>query len=199
MRRVQWGVLPVLALLAAATASAAPETAPKARWVETLGGHISIGYAKMTSDTLDAPGGSISLAAGVDYPVGPRLRAGVDLVYDLLGSRNHQSGSLFATVDYSALEVIGFLHWLPDRLGPVRRISVGPMMCNAHGDLSTAVGGASFEALAVHQTSGGVAVQATLLPAWTSPVKPGLELGWREAFLAGPDWTIFSVRLTVHD
>jgi len=101
-------------------------------------------------------------------------------------------------VDYSAFQAVAFLHWLPQHLGPVRRVSVGPMLLNAHGDLSTAGGGAAFADLAVHETAGGLAAQATLLPAWTSPVKLGLELGWRRAYMAREDWTLLSIRAAVH-
>ena len=193
MRRVPWGAPLALALLLLV-----PAVAAAASRLGAMEGHLSIGYVKLFADSLDAPGGSISLSAGVDYPVVRTLRAGVDLGYDLLGSSTYQEGSLFATVDYSAFQVIGLLHWLPERLGPLRRVSLGPMLCNAHGDLTTAAGGAAFADRAVHQTSGGAAVQATLLPASASPVKLGLELGLRRAFLAGPDWTLLSVRLSVH-
>ncbi len=192
MRRVPWGALLALALLTATPAAAATSS-----WIETLGGHISIGYVKLIPDTTKSPGGSISLSAGLDYPVARTVRVGLDLGYDLLGSNNYEVGSQFATVDYSALELIGFVHWLPTRLGPVRRLSAGPMLINAHGDLSVAAGGAAFENRAVHETAGGAAVQATLMPGWNSPVRPGLELGWRRGFMPGEDWTLLSLRVTV--
>jgi len=160
-----------------------------------LGGHFSIGYAKLV--TTDAPGGSISMGAGLDYPLKPTLRAGLDLGYDLLGSSSVQRGSLFGAVDYSALTVAAFLHWLP-RQGPVRRVSLGPALVNAQGVLSVAGGGAAFSDLAVHETAGAVAAQLTLMPAKPAPVRLGLELGGRQVFRARGDWTLLSVRGTVH-
>ena len=190
MSGVLWRTLALLSLLmVSASVSAA------ARFAD-LGGHVSIGYAKLF--TTDAPEGSISMGAGLDYPLAPTLRAGLDLGYDLLGSRPAQEGSLFGAVDYSALGVIAFLHWLPRDAGPVRRVSLGPALVNAHGDLSVTGGGAAFSYLAVHETAGAVALQVTLMPAKPAPVKLGLELGGRLAFLAGDDWTLLSVRATVH-
>ena len=160
-----------------------------------LAGHLSIGYAKLV--TTDAPGGSISMGGGLDYPLARTLRAGLDLGYDLLGSRTVQRGSLFGAVDYGAFGVTAFLHWLPQR-GPVRRVSLGPALVNAHGDLSVTGGGAGFDDLAVHESAGAVAAQITLMPAKPAPVKLGFELGGRRAFMAGGDWTLLSVRATVH-
>jgi hypothetical protein len=189
MSRVLWRTLVLLALfLVPASASAA------ARFSE-VGGHFSIGYAKLF--TGDAPGGSISMGAGLDYPLTPTLRAGLDLGYDLLGSRTFQRGSNSAGVDYSAFGVTAFLHWFPQR-GLVRRVSVGPALVKAQGVLSVTSGGAGFSDLAVHQSAGAVAAQITLMKAKPAPVKLGLELGGRVAFLAGEDWTLLSVRATVH-
>ena len=137
------------------------------------------------------------MAAGLDYPVARALRAGIEVGFDLLGSRTVQRGSLFASVDYSAFEVAALAHWLPAR-GPVRRVSLGPALVSARGELSVTGGGAGFSDLAVHQTAGAVAAQVTLMPAKPAPVKLGLELGGRLAFLAGDDWTLLSARVTVH-
>jgi hypothetical protein len=189
MGRALWRTLVLLALLLV------PVCASAAARSGEMGGHLSVGYAKLV--TTDAPGGSISVAAGLDYPVAPTLRAGLDVGYDLLGSRTVPRGSLFASVDYSAFEATAFVHWLPQR-GPVRRFSVGPGLVNAHGDLSVTGGGAAFSDLAVHETAGAVAAQVTLMPARPAPVKLGLELGGRRAFLAGDDWTLLSARVTVH-
>ncbi len=189
MSRVLWRALVLFALLLVhAPAFAA------ARFGE-VGGHLSIGYAKLV--TTDAPGGSISMGAGLDYPLARTLRAGLDLGYDLLGSRTVQRGSLFGSVDYSAFEATAFLHWLPQR-GLVRRVSLGPALVNAHGDLSVTGGGAGFSDLAVQESAAAVAAQVTLMPARPAPVRLGLELGGRLAFLAGDDWTLLSLRATVH-
>jgi len=195
MSRVLWGTPFLLTLLLVpASASAA------ARFGE-VEGHFSIGYAKLS--TADAsggsisPGGSISMGAGLDYPLTPTLRAGLDLGYDLLGSQTVQRYGNSAAVDYSALEVTAFLHWLP-RQGPVRRVSLGPALVNGQRILSTTGGSTDFDDLAGPFTAGAVAAQITLMKARSAPVKLGLELGGRLAFLAGEDWTLLSVRATVH-
>ena len=195
MSRVLWRTLVLLTLLVVpALASAA------ARFSE-VGGHLSIGYAKLS--TADAsggsisPGGSISMGAGLDYPLASTLRAGLDLGYDLLGSQTIQRYGYPAAVDYSALEVTAFLHWLPQQ-GPVRRVSLGPALVNGQRVLSTTGGSAGFADLAGPFTAGAVAAQITLMKAKPAPVKLGLELGGRLAFLAGKDWTLLSVRATVH-
>ncbi len=189
MNRFLFRALALLALLVVP----APALAA-ARFAE-IGGHLSIGYAKLV--TAEAPGGSISLGAGMDYPLAPTLRAGLDLGYALLGSRTFERGSLSAGVDYSAFDVIAFLHWLPAR-GPVRRVSLGPGLVNAQGVLSVTGGGAGFSDLAVHETAGALAAQVTLMKSKPAPVRLGLELGGRVAFRARDDWTLLSVRATVH-
>ena len=172
-----------------------PTSASAALRLDDLAGHLSIGYAKLL--VSNAPGGSIALATGVDYPLTRTLRAGIDVGYDLLGSRTVQRGSLFASVDYSAFEATAFLHWIPAR-GPVGRVSIGPALVNAHGDLSVTGGGASFSDLAVHETAGGVAAAITLMPLKPAPVRLGFELSGRRAFMPGEDWQLISARVTVH-
>jgi len=207
MRRVPWRTLALLALLLV------PDFACAAARFGEVGGHLSIGAAAwvtrvrfrcwpFTTDnfplvTVWVAGSGISMAAGLDYPVAPSLRAGLDVGYDLLGSQTVQRGSLFASVDHSAFEAIAFLHWLPPH-GPVRRVSLGPAVFSAHGDLSVTGGGAAFSDLAVHETAGAVAAQITLMQAKPAPVKLGLELGGRRTFLAGRDWTLLSARATVY-
>lgn len=195
MSRVLWRTLALFALLLVpAPASAA------ARFGE-VGGHFSIGYAKMSATDASglsvSPGGSMSMGAGLDYPLAPTLRAGLDLGYDLLGTRTFPRGSNSAGVDYSVFGVTAFLHWLPQR-SLVRRVSLGPALVNAHGVLSVTSGGAGFTDLAVHESAGAVALQVTLMPVKPAPVKLGLELGGRRAFMARGDWTLLSVRATVH-
>jgi hypothetical protein len=189
MNRVLWRAPVLLALLVApAPASAA------ARFGE-VGGHLSIGYTKLV--TTEAPGGSISLSAGLDYPLTPRLRAGLDLGYDLLGSRTFTRGSYSAGVDYSDLGVTAFLHYLPER-GVVRRVSLGPALVSAHGTLSVTSGGAGFSDLARNEMAAAIAAQVTLMKAKPAPVRLGLELGGRHAFTTRDNWTLLSVRATVH-
>lgn len=157
-------------------------------------GHMGVGYAKLFTD--EAPGGNLSMSAGIDHSVVPSLRVGVDIGYHLLGSRTVQRGSLFANVDYSAFEAEVMAHWLPAR-GPFTRISAGPGLMSAHADLSTSGGGAGFGDLAVSESKPGVAFDATWMSRKPAPVRLGLEIGARVAFL-DEQWTIGTLRLTVH-
>lgn len=161
-----------------------------------LAGHLSLGYAQLM--TAGAPGGSISFTAGVDLPLTQTVRIGADLGYDLLGSRSVERGSLGASVNYSAFETVLFAHWVPQHLGPLGRVSAGPMLMAAHADLSAAAGGAGFSDLAVGETAGGVAGEATFISRSASPVHLGLQLGARSAFLTRETWTLLSARLTIH-
>jgi hypothetical protein len=195
MSRVLWRALVLLALLLI------PASAGAAVRFSEVGGHFSIGYAKMS--TADAsgvsisPGGSISMGAGLDYPLTPALRTGLDLGYDLLGSLTFERDGRSGAVDYSALEVTAFLHWLPQR-GPVRRVSLGPALVKGQRVLSVTGGGAGFADLAGPVTAGAVAAQVTLMKAKPALVKLGIELGGRLAFAPGEDWTLLSARVTVH-
>jgi hypothetical protein len=182
--------------LLALTLLVAPAPAGAGVRLADVAGHLAVGYGKLLIDP--SPGGSISLGAGLDYPVAHALRAGVDIGYDLFGSRSLQRGSEFATVDYSAFEAAALLHWLPAGLGPVRRISAGPALVNAHGDLSVTAGGATFSDLAVRETAGAAALQITLMSSRPALIRPALELGSRVAFLPGPDWTILTARVSVY-
>src|SRR5262245_13409374 len=88
---------------AAATAVLALLVLPRgaaSRPIDPMRGHLSLGYAQLF--ITDAPGGSLSITGGVDFPVASRLRAGVDLGYNLLGSRSVERGSLSTNVSYSA-------------------------------------------------------------------------------------------------
>lgn len=164
--------------------------------LEDVGGHIAVGYGKLF--TTDSPGGSLSIAGGLDYPLPSRLRAGVDIGYHLLGSRTVVRGSLAAGVDYSVLEADAFLHWRPTGLGPLRRLSAGPALMSARAVLSPTAGGAGFSDLAVETVTGGAALEATLMGHEGPPIRLGLELGARIAFLAHENWTIATARLAVH-
>jgi len=189
MSRVLWRTLALLTLLTTASPAIAA-----LRFAE-VGGHFSIGATKLV--TAEAPGGSLALGAGLDYPLTPTLRVGIDLGYDLLGSRTFQRGSYSAGVDYSDIGVTAFLHWLRPR-GMVRRISVGPALVNASGVLSVTSGAAGFSYLSIHEPAGAIAAQVTLMKAKPSPVRLGLELGGRLAFRANDDWMLLSARATVH-
>ncbi len=182
----------------AALLALAPVAAGAAGKLESVGGHLAVGYAKLF--TTDAPGGSLSLGGGLDYPVSATLRAGVHIGYHLLGSRIVERGSLFASVDYSLFEAEALVHWQPRSLGPVARLSAGPALLAANGTLSTAGGGAGFSDLAVEELAPGFAAGATLMSKRPAPVRIGLDLGTRVGFLARrhETWTLVTARVAVH-
>jgi hypothetical protein len=159
-------------------------------------GHLGVGYAKLVGDP--APGGSFSMNAGVDYPVSERLRVGIDFGYELLGGEIVERGSFVASVDYSMIELLALAHWAPQRLGPLSRISVGPGLFGARGDLSVSAGGASFSDLEVDEVAPGLALDGTIMLTHESPVRIGLELGGRIAFLSNDTWTMGNVRIAFH-
>lgn len=196
MSRVLWGTSVLLALLLL------PVRAGAGVRFDEMGGHLSVGYARLT--IASAPGGSVSMAGGLDVPVMRSLRAGLDVGYDLLGSRTVQRGSMFGSVDYSAFLFAGLLHWLPPR-GPVSRVSLGPALVNRHADLSVTGGGAAFSDLAERETVGAVVAQVTLMVTKPAPVRLGLELGGRTTPTGLPnfpwvsgEWTVLGARATVH-
>jgi hypothetical protein len=159
-------------------------------------GHLGVGYAKLVGDP--APGGSFSMNAGVDYPVGERLRVGLDFGYELLGGDIVERGSFVAGVDYSMVELLALAHFAPQRLGPLRRISLGPGLFGPHGALSVSAGGASFGDLAVDEVAPGAALDGTIMLTREAPVRVGLELGGRIAFLSNDTWTMGNVRIAFH-
>jgi hypothetical protein len=163
-------------------------------------GHIALGYAKAStsSDLREVPGGSLSVAAGLDFPVASRLRAGLEVGYDLLGASNIERGSLFADVDYSTFEALALARWAPTTLGPLALVSAGPGLFNARADLSASAGGPQFRDLALEQTVVGFAFGATVMPHPKSPVRAGLEIGYRWIPLDNETWTLFTLRLAVH-
>jgi hypothetical protein len=174
----------------------------RASILENLAGHLSVGYGKLV--TSGAPGGSVSFTGGLDLPVTKTFRAGLDLGYNLLGSNTEVRGSLSATVSYSAFEAVAFMHWLPQHLGPIGRVSLGPMLLAAHADLSAAAGGAGFSDLAVGETAPGGAAEITFIghknrpSGEPPPVRAGFQLGGRVGFLTDETWTVLSARFTVH-
>ena len=183
-----------LALALGALALAAPDA--RAFSVEPFRGHLGIGYAKLF--VADAPGGSLSVQAGIDHPLVRGTRLGLDFGYHLLGSRNVESGSLAAGLDYSAFTTALLVHWVPGHLGPVGRLSAGPALVNAHVDISASGGGAAFAPYAVDESAPGVAFAATLITKREMPVRTGLELGACLGFLQDETWTLASARLVFH-
>ena len=190
------------AAVAATVILLATPVAGRASGFGPMGGHLSLGYGQLMIS--GAPGGSISFTAGVELPVRPTFKAGIDLGYALLGSSTVDRGSLSANVSYSAFEAVAFAHWLPRHLGPVGRVSVGPLLMAAHADISAAAGGAGFGDLAVGGTAPGLAGEVTLisrsnLPSGSAPpVRVGLQLGGHVGFVRHETWTLLSARLTFH-
>ena len=175
---------------------AGPAVADSVSRLDAVGGHLSVGYAKLFIG--HAPGGSISLSGGLEIPVATGWRAGADVGYHLLGNRNVERGSLSATVDYSVLEFIAFAHWQPPHLGPIGRISFGPSLVSAHAELSSSGGGAGFSDLAVGEVAPGAALQVTVIRPGVSPVRLGFELGAHLGFLVDETWSLGTARVTVH-
>jgi hypothetical protein len=184
-----------LALLAALFLIACVSPA-RASGLRDVRGHLAVGYARLFIG--HAPGGSFSVAGGVDHPITRDLRAGIGAGYHLLGSRTVERGSLVATVDYSLFEAVLFAHWSPPGLGPLGRISAGPALISARAELSTSGGGAAFSDLAVEDLAPGVAVDLTLMARSSAPVRVGLEIGGRLAFLDPEEWTMATARLAFH-
>ena len=189
-------------IAAAALILLAIPTMAHASALDRLGGHLSVGYGKLVSS--GSPGGSVSFTGGMDIPLSRTFRAGVDLGYDLLGSSTAVRGSLSATVSYSAFEAAVLVHWLPQNLGPLGRVTAGPVLLAAHADIAAAAGGAGFSDLAVGETAPGVAGEVTFIgrgdqpTGKTPPVRLGLQLGGRAGFLRHQTWTVLSARFTVH-
>ena len=190
MRRVGVVGLALCALVVASPGRAA------ALQLAEFRGHLAVGYGHLFLE--DAPGGSLSVAGGVDYPLTKTLRLGVDVGYHLLGSRTVQEGSLLADVDYSLFETTALVHWTPSWPGPVGRISAGAGLFNAQASLATSGGGASFTKFAVEETVPGFAVSATLLSRKPSALKLGLEVGGRIALVEDESWSTAIARVAVH-
>jgi hypothetical protein len=190
IRSLSGVALTVLALLAFAAPSHA---GPK---LEALQGHLSAGFSKLF--IRENPAGSISLGVGVDYPLSPDWRLGLDVNEHLLGGITSRSGSLYANVDYSVFETAVLLHWRTNRLGPIHRVSFGPAVMSARAEISSSAGGFAFDSLSVGEIAPGMAAQVTLISAKVRPVAVGFEVGAHTAFLKKDPWTLLSARLTFH-
>ena len=164
--------------------------------LEPWRGHVSIGYGYLFSDSL-SPGGSISVAGGVDYPVGARWRVGPVIGIALLGSSDVTRGSVTAGLDYSMLDVALQLHWLPSS-GPITRLSLGPGVASARSALQVGAGGAGFLDLAVDELQPEVAFDVSALPRRQHIVAVGLEAGVRFVPVERVNWTVTTIRRTIH-
>lgn len=161
-----------------------------------VGGHAAIGFGHLfTSDTTATPGGSISIGGGVDYPLTPTLRAGVDVGYHLLGSRTLTQGTLTSGIDYSVFEALALLHWTPLSRGPALVVSGGPGLFVAKASLAPTSVGATFSPQAIEQTRLGAGLSLAVTRRRASPVRVGIELGVRMIPLEHVTWTVASARI----
>lgn len=161
-------------------------------------GHAAIGFGHLfTSDTTATPGGSISIGGGVDYPLTPRLSAGVDVGYHLLGTRTLTQGTLTSGIDYSVFEALAMLHWTPLDHGPGIIVSGGPGLFSARASLAPTSVGATFSPQAVEQTRLGAGLGLAVTRRRPSPVRVGLELGVRIVPLEHFTWTVASARIVM--
>lgn len=159
-------------------------------------GHAAIGFGRLfTSDTTATPGGSISIGGGVDYPLTPKLSAGLDVGYHLLGSRTLTQGTLTSGIDYSVFEALALLHWTPLDHGPQLVVSAGPGLFSARGSLAPTSVGASFSPQAVEQTRLGAGLGLAVTRRRPAPVRVGIELGARIVPLEHFTWTVASARI----
>jgi len=159
-------------------------------------GHVSIGYGYLFSDSL-SPGGSISVSGGVDYPLGERWRLGPSLGIALLGSTDVTRGSITAGLDYSMLDLALQLHWLPTS-GPISRVSLGPGIASARSALQVGAGGAGFLDLAVDELRPELAFDVSAIPRRQKIVAVGLEAGVRFVPVERVNWTVTTIKLTIH-
>jgi hypothetical protein len=164
--------------------------------LEPWRGHVSIGYGYLFSDTL-SPGGSISVAGGVDYPVGKKFRIGPTLGIALLGSSEVTRGSITAGLDYTLLDVALQLHWLPES-GPISRVSLGPGIASARSALQVGAGGAGFLDLAVDELQPEIAFDVSAIPRRQKVVAVGVEAGVRFVPVERVNWTVTTLKLTIH-
>jgi hypothetical protein len=183
-------------LIVAAVLSLAGSAHASGIHLEAWRGHVSFGYGYLFSDSL-SPGGSISLAGGVDYPLGERWRLGPVLGIALLGSSDITRGSVTAGLDYSLLDVALQLHWLPAS-GPITRVSLGPGVASARSALQVGAGGAGFLDLAVDELQPEVAFDVSTIPRRQKIVAVGLEAGLRFVPVERVNWTVTTLKLTIH-
>jgi hypothetical protein len=181
-------ISPLLALVA--VLGAAPSEAG-------MRGHLSLGYARLF-DVEDAPGGSLSVAGGLDFPIRGNFLIGGEVGFHLLGGRTLKDGSLVANLDYSLTELALLVHWEPTTLGPVGRLTIGPVLTSARADLSSSGGGIAFSDLAVEDVAPGFAVAVTLMQKKAAPVRAGVELGARTSYVPDDTWVVATARLAIH-
>ncbi len=182
-------LLALAAVLAAAPASAGMR-------LDAWKGHLSVGYAKVFSDSL-APGGSISAGGGIEYPIATNWRLGGAVAFNLLGSSTVTRGSVTAGLDYSLFDAALLATWLPPR-GPVARVSFGPGVASARAELAVAGGGALFRDLPVGEVRPCFAAEATVMSRRQKIVAVGAEVGLRVVPVQQGTWTLLTTRLAIH-
>lgn len=160
-----------------------------------VNGHLSFGYGRLL--VSDPPAGSLNFAGGLDYPLGAGMREGLDLGFYLFGSRSVNRGSLNATVDYSAIDLVAFTHFDLSR-GPLARVSLGPGLSHVRAELSTAAGGAMFLDLAASDLVPTAALDLTFMRHKPTPVRIAVVLSARTALRRGEDWNHISARFGFH-
>jgi hypothetical protein len=186
---------PALAVAAVVTLLA-PRAQAAGMRLENWHGHVSVGYGHLFSDSL-SPGGSISVAGGIDYALNGSLRLGPTIGMAILGTTDVTRGSVTAGLEYSLLDVALQLHWLP-RSGPITRVSLGPGIGIARTALQVGAGGAGFLDLAVDETDPEVAFDLSMLPRRQKIVAVGVEAGLRFVPVERVNWWLSTIRLTVH-
>jgi hypothetical protein len=184
-----------LAATALLLAALAAVPAHAGRRLESIRGHLSVGYGKLV--TSDAPGGSISFSGGVEYPIQPSWTAGIEIGYWLLGTRLVQPEEAVtgAEVDYSTFEVLGLARWrMPS--APLE-VAFGPGVVHARADLTTS-NPAGFGDLAVEETRPAAGLSLTAIQRREAPVRVGLEIASRAVWLEHDTWTVVAARLAIH-
>jgi hypothetical protein len=176
----------MLAVLASSRAHAAT--------LADMHGHLGLGYAKLMNQ--GAPGGSLGIGAGVEMAVVSNLDLGAELGFDLLGGSTEERGSVSADLDYSLIEGLLLLHWLPSR-GPFNRVSFGPGIFHARAGLTTGAP-AMFQDLPVDETAPGMGVGLEFGPKGRRTVKAGVEVASRMVWMEHQTWTVGLARLVVH-
>jgi len=157
-------------------------------------GHMRLGFSHLfVSDTTSTPGGSLSFGAGIDIPLASRLRAGVGFGYHMLGSKTLVQGTLSSSLDYSVLEATALLHWSPLDSGPDLILSAGPGLFHAKAQLAASSIGLAFTPQAVDDTRLGAAFNVTAARRKPTPVRPGLDVGFKIIPLEGNTWMVLSV------
>lgn len=173
----------------------APSQAAALR-LEPWRGHVAVGYGHLFSDSF-SPGGSISVAGGVDYPVSPNLRVGPVIGMSILGTHDVVRGSITAGLDYSLFDCALQLHWSPAN-GPLSRVSFGPGFAIARTSLQVGGGGAGFLDLAVDEVRPELAVDVSAMPRRQKIVAVGIEAGVRIVPVERVSWVLGTVRLAIH-